>query len=78
MELDILDFEDELLGPAFEVAPSLSVCGNIHQARFFPFWEDVLKCGPWHKNILKEGLKLDSLMVFFLNPMKNGTIRALV
>ena len=59
MELDILDFEDELLGPAFEVAPSLSVCGNIHQARFFPFWEDVLKCGPWHKNILKEGLKLD-------------------
>ena len=59
MDLDILDFEEELLGPSFEVAPSLSVCGNIHQARFFPFWEDVLKCGPWHKKILKEGLKLD-------------------
>ena len=57
--LDMDPLEDELLGPSFEVAPSLSVCGNIHQARYFPFWEDVLKCGPWHKNILKEGLRLD-------------------
>ena len=57
--LDIMDLEEELLGPSFEVIPSLSVCGNIHQARYFPFWEDVLKCGPWHKKILKEGLRLD-------------------
>ena len=56
---DLDPLEDELLGPSFEVSPSLSVCGNIHQARYFPFWEDVLKCGSWHKNILKEGLRLD-------------------
>ena len=28
LDLDFL--EEELLGPSFEVAPSLSVCGNIH------------------------------------------------
>ena len=56
---DLDPLEDELLGPSFEVSPSLSVCGNIHQAQYFPFWEDVLKCGSWHKNILKEGLCLD-------------------
>ena len=58
-DMEFLDLEDELLGPSFEVTTSLSVCGNIHQACFFPFWEDVLKCGPWHKKILKEGLRLD-------------------
>ena len=57
--LDLLDMEEELLGPSFEVIPSLSVCGNIHQAQYFPFWDEVLKCGPWHKKILKEGLRLD-------------------
>ena len=51
--------EEELLAPSMEVSASLSVCGNIHQARYFPFWTDVLKCGPWHKNILRQGLKLD-------------------
>ena len=48
--------EAELLAPSMEVSASLSVCGNIHQARYFPFWTDVLKCGDWHKNI-----KLDFL-----------------
>ena len=42
-----------------EVSASLSVCGNIHQAQYFPFWTDVLKCGSWHRNILREGLRLD-------------------
>ena len=42
-----------------EFSPSLSVCGNIHQAQYFPFWTDVLKCDDWHRNILREGLKLD-------------------
>ena len=51
--------EEELLAPSLEVSPSLSVCGNIHQAQYFPFWTDVLKCGQWHRNILLEGLKLD-------------------
>ena len=55
----MFDLEDELLGPSFEVSSSLSVCGNIHQAQYFPFWDEVLKCGPWHKKILKEGLRLD-------------------
>ena len=57
--LDMDFLEDELLGPSFEVSPSLSVCGNIHRAEYFPFWDEVLKCGPWHKNILREGLRLD-------------------
>ena len=57
LDLDFL--EEELLGPSFEVAPSLSVCGNIHRAEYFPFWDEVLKVGPWHKNILREGLRLD-------------------
>ena len=47
------------MGSSLEVAPSLSVCGNIHQSQYFPFWDEVLKCGPWHKKILKEGLRLD-------------------
>ena len=51
--------EEELLAPSMEVSASLSVCGNIHQAQYFPFWTDVLKCGSWHKNILREGLRLD-------------------
>ena len=51
--------EDELLATAMEVSTSLSVCGNIHQAQYYPFWTDVLKCGDWHKNILREGLRLD-------------------
>ena len=47
---DVLDshhldcLEDELLTSSCEVIPSLSVCANIHQAQYFPFWEDVLKC----------------------------------
>ena len=60
--LDLPSFsleEDDLLAPSMEVSASLSVCGNIHQARHFPFWDEVLKCSPWHKNILREGLKLD-------------------
>ena len=56
-QLDSL--EEELLTPSCEVIPSLSVCANIHQAQFFPFWEDVLKCSSWHKKILKEGYRLD-------------------
>ena len=51
--------EEELLAPSMEISPSLSVCGNIHQAQYFPFWTDVLKCGDWHRNILREGLRLD-------------------
>ena len=53
--------EEELLAPSMEVSASLSVCGNIHQAQYFPFWNDVLKCGDWHRNILREGLRLDFL-----------------
>ena len=56
-QLDTL--EEELLMPACEVLPSLSVCANIHQAQYYPFWEDVLKCSSWHKKILKEGYRLD-------------------
>ena len=60
MDLHQLDaLEEELLTPACEVLPSLSVCANIHQAQFFPFWEDVLNCSNWHKKILKEGYRLD-------------------
>ena len=59
-DLSVLSLEEkELLTPSMEVSPSLSVCGNIHQAQYYPFWTDVLKCGSWHKNILREGLKLD-------------------
>ena len=58
-DLSSLSLEEELLAPSLEFSPSLSVFGNIHQAQYFPFWTDVLKCGPWHKNILREGLKLD-------------------
>ena len=59
-DLSALSLEEEnLLAPSLEVFPSLSVCGNIHQAQYFPFWTDVLKCGAWHKNILREGLRLD-------------------
>ena len=59
-DLSVLSLEEqELLAPSLEVSPSLSVCGNIHQAQYYPFWTDVLKCGDWHKNILREGLRLD-------------------
>ena len=59
-DLSVLSLEEEeLLAPALEVSASLSVCGNIHQAQYFPFWTDVLKCSDWHKNILREGLRLD-------------------
>ena len=59
-DLSALSLEEEnLLAPSLEVFPSLSVCGNIHQAQYFPFWTDVLKCGAWHRNILREGLRLD-------------------
>ena len=37
------------------------MCGNIHQAQYYPFWTDVLKCGSWHRSILREGLRLDFL-----------------
>ena len=57
--LDLSLEEADLLAPSMEISPSLSVCGNIHQAQHFPFWTDVLKCGEWHRNILREGLKLD-------------------
>ena len=36
-DLDLGPLEDELMGPSFEVALSLSVCGNIHRAEYFPF-----------------------------------------
>ena len=55
----LISLEEELLVPSGEVIPSLSVCANIHQAQYFPFWEDVLKCSSWHKKILKEGYRLD-------------------
>ena len=59
-DLSSLSLEEaELLAPSMEVSASLSVCGNIHQAQYFPFWTDVLKCGDWHRNILREGLRLD-------------------
>ena len=51
--------EADLLAPSLEVSASLSVCGNIHQAQYYPFWTDVLKCSEWHKGILREGLRLD-------------------
>ena len=60
LDVHLLDsLEEELLTPSCEVTPSLSVCANIHQAQFFPFWQDVLKCSPWHTKILKEGYRLD-------------------
>ena len=59
-DLSVLSFgEEELLAPSMEVSASLSICGNIHQAQYFPFWTDVLQFGDWHKNILREGLRLD-------------------
>ena len=59
-DLSSLSLEEaELLAPSMEVSASLSVCGNIHQAQYYPFWTEVLKCGDWHKNILREGLRLD-------------------
>ena len=57
--------EEELLAPSMKFSPSLFVCGNIHQAQFFPFWTDVLKCGDWHRNILREGLRLDFINGIF-------------
>ena len=74
--MDLLDLEEELLGPSFEVIPSLSVCGNIHQAQYFPFWEDVLKCGPWHKKILKEGLRLDFIDGILPDPYEEKNNRS--
>ena len=43
------------------MTPSLSVCGNIHQDQFLPFWRDVLKSGPWHLGVLQDRYRLDLL-----------------
>ena len=59
-DLSSLSYEEEfLLAPSLEVSASLSVCGNIHQAQYYPFWTEVLQCCQWHRNILREGLRLD-------------------
>ena len=70
--------EEELLAPSLKVSPSLSVCGNIHQAQYFPFWTDVLKCGQWHRNILLKASSWISSTVSFLHLMMNRIIWALV
>lgn len=35
--------EDSQMSASLEASPSLAVCGNIHQSRYFPFWKDVLQ-----------------------------------
>ena len=52
-------FEESQIAPSLEVSPSLSVCANIHQKQYLPFWRDVLKCGPWHIGVLQDRYQLD-------------------